>query len=317
MSQMKIEKTNGGASQTQSLTTPPSSIAQDASFSSRWSVIGGALLALGGALQSSSAQEAQRATTIAAAAQDKASTPVTATCEVIHVGHVHRTSGIPASENVLRRVVESQLKTMDFLLKNPDAKILCEGISTDLSERMYKSFSSNGTNNRMVTVQHLFKNGIPTSADKLTEEQSLAIFRIGAAEVLWLLGKVPTVTKTITEVQEDNFRERIQKRLVNLRKSGNEFASLITEEGNFKGDNKQFEKLVRADPVLLKIVVRERDLEALKRAKDLQAAGAKKVILIYGIGHDFEVYQKDFPELAIRRVNMMPDTPRTNAPAQK
>lgn len=304
----------GPAAENDSLTLPPAPRQHEARGANPFGFIGGALLALGGAMQAHGAEtppaETQRRPTTEAVGRNlafvSANTAALERVELIHVAIIHPVGGNP-SPIVLQRVVESQLKAISFLRKNKDATVICEGVTIDLTPELYKAQRAEKSNPEIEAARFLFKGGFPSSYDKLSPEQRMAIYSSGAAPLLWLTGDLPTVKAALSDEAEADIRRAIERRFKVIKDRQPE---KFTDKGKLKGGAKALEEIIEGDPPLWKLVTTERDKLALEVAQEAKKAGAEKIIIIYGAKHDFGALQAEYPEFAIRRVELLPDTPR-------
>lgn len=110
--------------------------------------------------------------------------------KIIHIKQRHKLPfDIKTSPEFKESTVRSQFMVAQEIRKYPGCPIVAEGCSDDISDATSHLFSE--------VAQLVFPKGFPTNFDDLTTQQKDFLYDQGAAWVLFFLGKIPSIYKSI------------------------------------------------------------------------------------------------------------------------
>lgn len=175
--------------------------------------------------------------------------------KIIHITQQHNDGrfGLPQPD-VLDSTLRSQIQVGLAIKRNPGCPVLAESL--------YEDGLDASSLHDQKTAKLVFKNGFPTSINGLNLPQKCYLYKYGAAKILFYLGEIPALYKSIHR----------------------EIAEAIIEKA-------------KAEPsgYLSRSLNAPREIEAMECAKEAALAHYESlddatVIIVFGLLHDFKPY---------------------------
>ncbi|MBI1859554.1 MAG: hypothetical protein HYR96_01380 [Deltaproteobacteria bacterium] len=184
------------------------------------------------------------------------------------------------------KIVAYQHRLALYVLDHPGAAIFAEGVTDDrvlAKDRTIEAFKK-----KSAEMAELFPGGtIPRSFSDLNQAQKKALLDGGVTNVLYSLGHVPHIRKTINA---DDWKAGM--RHINKKIFGDGFQEL--EKLRRAGElfhTPELSALVKHDPAVSHFVFEQREYLAMREiaqfAKNPNSRG-KEIILVFGAAHDFK-----------------------------
>lgn len=129
--------------------------------------------------------------------------------KIIHLACLHHlpdksTSEVRAQKpGLFEEVARSQFLAARYIRANPNMPVLQEGATVDQSSLRDVD----------IITKIYFPNGFPDSYEELTSEQKEHLYEFGAARIMFGLGVIPALYKSIHESVGEAFDKKIEKKL--------------------------------------------------------------------------------------------------------
>jgi hypothetical protein len=187
--------------------------------------------------------------------------------QVIHYPQLHWRDEIESNPKQVEAVAMSQFDLAHFILDHPELAVFVEGVAEDWTPQ---TLVENTKSTQL--CEQIFPSGIPLEFNRLTPLQKLFIAREGAPQILFLMGKLPYIHRTIEPSDEDLIQSAIEQW---SQKNG-----ILSEEA------------LNNDPTIVSLIMHERERFAIRQIQSFlhQRSDRQNTLLVYGGAHDFLHY---------------------------
>lgn len=173
----------------------------------------------------------------------------------IHIAQKHASDMVVPSQKDIDEVVCSQLKVAEVIKKYIGYPVVVEGLTEDGNPEDVFEKTREG-------ARCMFPFGISSAITQLNEEQKKALYDLGAPQVMWFLGEMPSIYKAIHEEVSVSIDSAID-------------AELNSQDMNINN--------------VMKKMFLEREIEAIKCTGEALKKQQKfnTALVVFGSDHDF------------------------------
>lgn len=115
--------------------------------------------------------------------------------KVIHLGQVHPRRNRNLTDSHIKRVLNSQIKVAQYILKHPNTLVFVEGLA--------ENYLSPASEEFQIRAKKLFPEGLPDNPNDLNLFQKYYLYTWRAVRVLFYLGLINSLFRTTTQIEKE------------------------------------------------------------------------------------------------------------------